>query len=408
MKKLILSLFFILATAASAQESQALFVSPNGSDSNDGRTANTPFQTLEQAQKASQEISIKIIYLRGGLYSRTSALQLTEKDEGQSWLAYPGETPVLDGGDSTSEAFSILRSKNIAIRWMKIQNFAHNGIKAVNSTQLFFDSNTIINIHSDGWNQGGIVLLNGVADAIVSHNHVQNIGYSGLLSANGASDFRGLVRFEFNRILDTCLAVHDCGALYSDDRTHNSIGVVMKNNIIGNFGKPSTGGRGIYLDDNQSNAVVTENIVYGEGDWPIQIHGGDHHLIRNNIFDITVAGQLGLYQWIDTGNFPNYGMKENIFTCNVVYHKGDSISQVWDDRSGGNSMVQASGNIYYSSRKVFSKHNTLDSKLKTGNADDLNLEKNGYQFTSDAPKFCGDDEFKAIDTSAVGPLANTL
>lgn len=414
MKNTLLTICLILSSSVFAQNvsTSAFYVSPTGSDSNDGVTSNTPFQTLERAQKAAQESSIKTIYLRDGLYTRTTPLQLTAKDEGQSWLGYPGETPTLDGGNNTSEAITVVSSKNITVRWLKIQNFARIGIKAQNSTQLFFDSNTIMNIRSDGWNQGGIVLLNGIADALVSHNHVENSGYSGLMSANIPSDFRGLVRFEFNKILNTCLSVRDCGALYSDDRAHDPakpMGVVMKNNIIGDFGDPDTGGRAIYLDDNQSFAIVTDNIIYGKGDWPIQIHGGDHNLIRNNIFDITKAGQLGLYQWSDQGKIPNYKMVENHFTCNIIYSTSLELNQVWEDRSGGNDMIKARGNMYFSVDKLFHKQNTLDKTMKAGFTNQLNLEQSNYQLTSETtPKFCEGEEFKLIDTSTVGPLPNSL
>jgi hypothetical protein len=88
----------------------SFYVSPTGSDTNDGATPATPWNTLEKArdfirssglnQTATDDI---VIYLRGGTYLRSSPFTLTSADSGPNghfmvYRAYPGEIPVIDAG----------------------------------------------------------------------------------------------------------------------------------------------------------------------------------------------------------------------------------------------------------------------------------------------------------------------
>jgi hypothetical protein len=88
----------------------SFYVSPTGSDNNDGATPATPWNTLEKArdyirannlnQTATDDI---VIYLRGGTYIRSNTFTLTSADSGANghymiYRAYPGEIPVIDAG----------------------------------------------------------------------------------------------------------------------------------------------------------------------------------------------------------------------------------------------------------------------------------------------------------------------
>jgi len=104
---LILSTIFLLVLPGHAAQ---LYVSTSGSDSNPG-TSNKPFATLERARdevrKLRQDGRLSngglTIWLRGGDYLRTNALQLTTADSGTPdapivWCACKGETVRLLGG----------------------------------------------------------------------------------------------------------------------------------------------------------------------------------------------------------------------------------------------------------------------------------------------------------------------
>ncbi len=85
-------------------------VSPSGSDSNPG-TPDKPIQSLEKVRDAVRALIAKgvprggiAVWLKGGIYERTAALDLGAQDSGSSetdtvdWRAVPGETVRLIGG----------------------------------------------------------------------------------------------------------------------------------------------------------------------------------------------------------------------------------------------------------------------------------------------------------------------
>ncbi|MBP2232932.1 hypothetical protein J2847_006267 [Azospirillum agricola] len=84
---------------------QAFFVATNGNDAWSGRLAapnaegtDGPFATLERAQSAMRATGVRDTYLRGGTYTLDRTVTLTGADSGVRIMAYPGETPVLSGG----------------------------------------------------------------------------------------------------------------------------------------------------------------------------------------------------------------------------------------------------------------------------------------------------------------------
>ncbi|MCG5238861.1 right-handed parallel beta-helix repeat-containing protein [Azospirillum doebereinerae] len=85
--------------------SQAFFVATNGNDSWSGRLAapnaegtDGPFATLDRAQSAMRATGVRDTYVRGGTYTLDRTVTLTGADNGVRIMAYPGETPVLSGG----------------------------------------------------------------------------------------------------------------------------------------------------------------------------------------------------------------------------------------------------------------------------------------------------------------------
>lgn len=76
---------------------QSYFVAVNGSDNADGSQA-SPFATLQRAQVAMQQSSIKITQINAGTYYLTTPLALTHLDQGETWKPVPGATVILSGG----------------------------------------------------------------------------------------------------------------------------------------------------------------------------------------------------------------------------------------------------------------------------------------------------------------------
>lgn len=87
------------------------YVALNGNDRNIGTSLQAPFQTLTRAQQAVRDLKAAgalteqvTIYIKGGTYSITEPLLLTDEDSGNehcpiTYTALPGERVLLSGGE---------------------------------------------------------------------------------------------------------------------------------------------------------------------------------------------------------------------------------------------------------------------------------------------------------------------
>ena len=254
-----------------------------------------------------------VTYLEGGVYPRSQALNLSGYyDQNKSWLAYPGQSPVLEGSGATSQAVVISGFPGITIQGMIIDRFTVSGIFAQYASGLVISGNTVQNVTTPDWRTntlGASIFLLNVQDSQVSNNKIANNTYTGIqVNAGGSGQTNSNTVIEGNTVVNVCTAVVDCGAIYLRDVGHQSTGEVVSGNIVDGFGPAANATKGIYLDDEQSNVTVARNTVFGSGTYAFQIHGGDSNVFVNNIFDLTGSAKLALYQDDVTSGFPNYGM----------------------------------------------------------------------------------------------------
>ena len=107
---LLLSLVVITPVNVYAIETN-LYVSTTGSDTNPG-TLSEPFLTIGKARDYIRTINSNMagdinVYIRGGTYTLSSTLTFTTQDSGTNgyyikYMNYPGETPVISGGQKIS------------------------------------------------------------------------------------------------------------------------------------------------------------------------------------------------------------------------------------------------------------------------------------------------------------------
>lgn len=385
----------------------AWYVSPTGLDTNGGTSALEPFQTLERARTAARGPTTKTVYLLDGVYPRSAPLELEAVDAGESWLGFPGQTPILDGGSSTETGIVVKHQANdVTIRWLTLRDFALNGIfvGSWGSVQgAVIDSNTILNTHSDNWTQAAIMIGGTVTGAQLTHNLVDGAGYIGIGAFSAETHNISDLTIAHNAVYATCLTVADCAGIYVIDRAHASTNILIDNNVVGDYGSTSNGSKGIYLDDQLSNATARNNIIYGTGEWAIQYHGGDHNVFTNNIFDISGAGRLGLYQ--DAGQ-PNYGMGANSFTCNIVYSSAAPPSGLWNKYGYETvALPTVSDNLYWGTKGALpNTGDIIDSSPHVADPKFVNPASADYSFANGNPAaYCG---FQPIDASQVGPVPN--
>jgi hypothetical protein len=144
----------------------AIYVAPDGDDSNPGTLAQ-PLKTLAKARdlvrtKTSGMTADITVYVRGGTYPQTSTLTFTNADSGNGgfyvkYMAYPGERPLLTGGqpiktwklsDATNNIYSA-SAGTTAFRQLYV-----NGVKAIRARSPNLLANNVPNFNRlSGWDK---------------------------------------------------------------------------------------------------------------------------------------------------------------------------------------------------------------------------------------------------------------
>ena len=375
-------------TVAPPPTSNAYYVSPNGNDYNNGLSPTTPFRTLERAQAFMQaSLTIKTVYLMGGTYSRSQTLSITRyNDAGESWIAYPGQTPILDGGNGVAVGVAIT-GNNIRVQGLTVQNYTQTGIYAYNAQYAVINNNTIQNIHSSNTNQGGIYALY-FHDSKITHNLVQNVNGPGIILSSQGEDNSNVI-IDSNKLINVNATLYDSGGIYVLDRAHVSKSQLISNNAIRGFGGACPVPTGSYptnailLDDQTSFVTVRNNIMAGNGGRGAVIHGGDHNSFMNNIFDATnYCGEVLLYQDVAALNEINYGMAGNVISNNIVYSTGNK-KLVWSYLSAIHAPVPTVyQNLYYSINGFLFPAPIIDTSPATGNPGFANPSQGDYTLTT--------------------------
>jgi hypothetical protein len=320
------------------------YVAPTGSDRNPGTLA-APFATLQRAQEAMEDSSIKTTYVEGGTYHLTGTLQLTAADNGETWQYYPPngvDSAILDAGGtgvpgSNTGLVNVITLEgvsNITINGLKIQDFDES---AIYTPAPFARSNhvTIENMdighdsHGSKWGQGAIWLDN-VTNATIANNYVHDVHWDGImLSAYNAGESidGGLV--EGNVVTNTLNnpTSADGAAIYVSMFGIGLSGgsVTIKNNFVRDYAVYSDDARGIYLDDYSSHVTVTGNVIGAPGNnsrennvEAIVVHNGADNTITNNIIDLGSVGNVWTIWYAYDANKFGVGMVGNIFADNII------------------------------------------------------------------------------------------
>jgi hypothetical protein len=147
----------------------------------------------------------------------------------------------------------------------------------------------------------------------ISHNDIHDLLYSGLsigwnwgLETNRTHD----ILIEFNHVHDLVHGVlSDAGLIYC---LGVSPGCIIRNNIfhdIWPYAHPAFGW-GIYLDAECGNYLIESNLVYNTLSGGLMFNNGGHeHVIRNNIFALSVNDAL----------WPFHARRQCTFRWNLVY-----------------------------------------------------------------------------------------
>ncbi len=130
-----------------------IYVAPSGNDSNPGTMAQ-PLRTVGKAQSLVRAMTAGMtgdltVYLRGGTYPQASTLTFSNADSGRNgfyvkYLAYPGEQPLITGGQPvTGWTLSSAGSKIYTVSGITtpFRQLYVNGVKAIRARSPNLGSN---------------------------------------------------------------------------------------------------------------------------------------------------------------------------------------------------------------------------------------------------------------------------
>lgn len=261
----------------------------NGSDTNDGLSEASAWQTYARAHSARNTLGAgdQILFKRGETYNVTanqsfhfSAANTSGADGNPITIgAYgSGDKPILDyAGSGTSHSFDFRTDSYITVQDLDIRGFNTTGIVAGNdSTNLTLRN---LSITSTSSTSTGVNILTGVNESIklisvivqgVYQNGIQINTTTGLVidsvsaTNNGGNGIRvgSSVNVEISRVTSTGNDGHGIGIIYEDNNNYTVRDSILNNN----------GGNGLGIAGSGQNILVTNTIANNNFDG-FNVHG---------------------------------------------------------------------------------------------------------------------------------------
>lgn len=207
--------------------------------------------------------------------------------------------------------------------WGKNGNISNNSVSYCNQTGIkaLGDEHNIVQntIENVGLLAGQAFwgnLTNGIGIAnnncLVRNNKIQNIGYCGIKLSSTAD----IITIQNNYINNVLLTVNDGGGIYTAaEGVSRKIDGNIITNVIGNTtGTPYPDrhiARGIYLDVNSTNVIVTNNTVANCNEAGFMIHRAHENRIENNTGFNNGYGMF--FQNSSGSSIRNNSLKNNLF-----------------------------------------------------------------------------------------------
>ena len=226
------------------------FVSPNGSDSTGNGSIGNPWKTMDTA--ITRAGSDGILYLRGGTYRGAFSLSASDCNK---WIAFPGESPVLDLNLSTLWP----RSNYGYIDGLEIINAQHWGFSFTGQDNWVFRRNHMHHLYDDSFSENPSFIFFWDESApnnrahenfIIQDNIFHDLFDRGSgINGDNTADFQGGSSVMYN--------VYK--VLYEDNEAYNIDGFGVKDKDHGQYNTF----RGNYLHDNARTAFALSNQYSG-------------------------------------------------------------------------------------------------------------------------------------------------
>ena len=223
-----------------------------------------------------------------------------------------------DGYNSHINAFNTTRFHNSNNNVWKNSEIAYTYSSGL---LINGDNNTVINCDIHDVNYGGgynacISIEGGAENTLISHNNLYKSGRFLIYFINTGyqGDGYGNTVIEYNDCHNAMYLTRDGGAIYGYNR--NGKGVVIKNNWVHDSDKSC----GIYLDNECTNFVVRNNVVWNFNESGIVINCSsiNNTIYRNTVFDC----YEGIQGWPKT---EGYSQKGTLIANNAINPTADFI-----------------------------------------------------------------------------------
>jgi hypothetical protein len=396
--------------AGATPSGAGFFVSPTGSDSNPGTLA-APFATLQRAQQAMENSSIKATYVEGGTYHLSSGLVLTGADNGETWQYYPPngvDSAVLDGGNQVARMIQV-DADNITINGLKIENFTNDGIYHDNGSTNIHNLTVIncdvgFNTAKGTWQAVGIG-ANGIDGAVIENNYIHDLQAEGIdFNAYQSGLVIDHLLISGNVVLRTGQGMNDVGAIYTEDPNFvPSTSIVITNNYVKDNGS-STDAHDIYLDLGSNHVTVSGNVL-GEpnpnsgGSTGMFLSDGWANTFTDNIFDLgSSAHMLSGFFWYETpAGFPinSLSVTDNIIISDFSGAATSGVAFL-EQNDGTASHYTIANNLYFN----YAGGQTQTNGSIAGDSSPIQanplLSGWNYQLAANSPALGGAMNFKPI------------
>jgi len=423
----VISVMAILAISISAlfaeDAQRSYFISANGNDSNNGRSAEASFKTLQKALDMSAKGSIKRITILGSLdgVSEGSVNQYGGVPGGAAFVIQNmGDAEIVITGKSAEEkailtysgSYPIVLIKKSKIRFENINitgNKESYGLKIIDSSYITFGSGVVISENGSIEQEysGGIRIENGtitmLSDAIIKNNANSSNG-------SGIAIEAGNLIMNDDSIISGNQSLKNGGGVYLTSSgggylQESSIVMNGKSRITGNTAKTGGGiyaegqttfiilnddssvtnnkatenGGGIYISTemNSRNVKQENHGIFINGNAKISenyaVTGGGLCLIFNSVLPFTMSSGLitqnkaeygaGVY-FIGKKQTPR-GASKSVISGDTFVFAGGSITD--------NEAEFVGGGVYIAEKSFFNKGKGTFSGNKAGDGEGVDI-----------------------------------
>lgn len=361
MKKIkVTILFFITNLFVSILYAQAIFyVAPTGNDAYAG-TIDAPWQTISKA--ASTLTAGQTAYVRTGTYNEAVSIKNSgTKGNIITLMAYPGETPIIDGQGSAKTLININSQSFVKVFGFRLQN-AYMGISGGKSN-IFIENNYVYNFTNPGISLSfcsNSVVKGNVAEKCcstswgecITFNNCEYIDVVNNEVKNGVANPYGgegldVKSSKHMRVFGN--KIHDLQklGLYLDSYDGLNYDLEVFNNLVYNCTS------GIVISSEERNAVekiwLYNNIVYNTGycgiavvNWPTHADGSLYPINDIIIENNTVSTSNPIL--IDAKNGTNFQIRNNVvYNYNFINFVNKPVSYTLENNLSNSGTLSTFG-----------------------------------------------------------------